>query len=113
MVHLKDTEATLAAVMRSERFPGLLAHALLAILVLSILALEWSDHALGDTARVWEGRPDVTEVGHEAKTIEGDEVEEAFHCQWNPLDELLVDQRLLVPVENVGSIPNVLSVHDQ
>ena len=55
----------------------------------------------------------MTEVGHEAKTIEGDEVEEALHCQWDPLNELLVDQSLLVPVKNVRSIPNVLSVHDQ
>ena len=112
MVHLEDAKATLAAVMRSYWLPGLLPSAFHAIFVLFVLACERCDHTFGDTARVSEGGPDVTQVCHHTEPIKRDEVEETLHCEWDALNELLVNERLLVPVENVSSITNVLPIHD-
>ena len=49
----------------------------------------------------------------EAKPIEDDTVEEAKHGQRNALYELVIDERLIVPVENVAAVPDVLPVKDQ
>ena len=110
MVHLEDAKATLAAVMCSHWFPRLLPRTLNAILVLSVLARKRCDHAFGYASRVRKGRPDVTQVRHQAKPIERNKVEEALHCERDPLNELLVDERLLVPIENVRSVSNVLAI---
>ena len=50
----------------------------------------------------------MTEVGKEAKAIEGNEIEQAFKGQWNSLDKLLVNIWLTVPIENIGPVRYVL-----
>ena len=49
----------------------------------------------------------------EAKAIEDGAVEESQHGQRNALDELVIDETFIVPVENVAAIPDVLPVKDQ
>ena len=113
MVHLENTEATLTTVMRSHWFPRFLPYALLTVLILAVLALKRSHHALRYPTRVRKRRPQVTQVRHQAKAIECDKIEETFHGQRDALNELLVDECLFVPVENVGAITYVLPVDYQ
>ena len=91
MVHLKDTEATFTAMMRSLRLPGLLTNALFAILVLTVLALKRSNHALRNPTRVRKCSSQMTKVRHQAKAIECDKIEETLHCKRYALNKLLVD----------------------
>ena len=113
MVHLENTEATLTAVVRSHGFPRFLPYALLTVLILTVLALKRSHHAFRYATRVRKRRPQMTQVRHQAKAIECDKIEETFHGQRDALDELLVDERLLMPVEDVGAIAYVLPVDYQ
>lgn len=112
MVHFENTKSALTAVVSPRRLPRLLSNALGAVLDLVVLALERRSETLRDAARVREGSPQVADVGKEAEAIEDESVEAALHCQRDPLNELLVNHFLLVPVENVRSVTNVLSIHD-
>ena len=113
VVHLEYAEAALAAVVRPRRFPRLAPRALLAILHLHEFALERRCHTIWDAAGVGEGRPQVRGVRKEAEAVEDEEVKEALARERDPLDELLLYERLSVPVENVCTVPDVLAVHDQ
>ena len=88
MVHLKDTEATLAAVMRTHRLPCLFANALLTVLILKELALEWRSQSFLNATWVRKGSPQVADISHSTEAIEGDEVEKTFHSQRDPRHEL-------------------------
>ena len=55
----------------------------------------------------------MTQHGCKAKAIESDKVEKAFCGQWNALNKLLIDQRLLMPIEYIAAITNVLPIKDQ
>ena len=110
MIHLEDAEAAFTAVMCSRWLPRLLASTFLTVLILSIFTLERSDHALRNSARVSKCCSKMAQVSHQAKSIECEKVEESSHSQWDPLDKLLVYQRLFVPVKYVRSIANILSI---
>ena len=112
MVHFENTKSALTAVVSPCRLPRLFSNALGAVLDLIVLALERRSETLRDTAWVREGSPQVADIGEEAEAIEDESVEASLHCQGDPLDELLVNHFLLVPVKNVRSVPNVLSIHD-
>jgi hypothetical protein len=55
----------------------------------------------------------VADIGHEAKAVENGTVDESFESEWDSLDPLLVHILFQMPVENVASVRNVLTVHDQ
>eukprot|EP00353_Schmidingerella_taraikaensis_P007241 CAMPEP_0185583266 /NCGR_PEP_ID=MMETSP0434-20130131/21414_1 /TAXON_ID=626734 ORGANISM="Favella taraikaensis, Strain Fe Narragansett Bay" /NCGR_SAMPLE_ID=MMETSP0434 /ASSEMBLY_ACC=CAM_ASM_000379 /LENGTH=124 /DNA_ID=CAMNT_0028202293 /DNA_START=874 /DNA_END=1248 /DNA_ORIENTATION=- len=113
VVHFEHAETALAAVVRAHRFPRLFPRALLAVLHFHVLALERRRHALRDPAWVRKCRPDVADIGHEAKAVENGTVDESFESEWDSLDPLLVHILFQMPVENVASVRNVLTVHDQ
>ena len=113
MIHFKDAEAAFSAVMRSYWLPRLKADALLAIFVRFVFTLERGDHSFRNSAWVSESCSEMTHVSHKAKPIECHEVEETFHSQWDSLYELLIDQRLFVPVKYVSSIADVLSIDNK
>ena len=52
-------------------------------------------------------------VGQKAETIENEGVEEALHCERDSLNKLLINYLLQVPVEDVGSISNVLAIDNE
>ena len=108
MVHFEHAESALTAMVSSLRFPCLFSSAFFAIFHIHVLTLERWCHSFYDSARVCECRAQMTEVGKEAKAIEGNEIEQAFKGQWNSLDKLLVNIWLTVPIENIGPVRYVL-----
>ena len=113
MVHLEDAEIALAAVMGSRWLPGLLAQASVTVLKFDELTLERWCHSFRYTARVRNRGSQMWYHCQEAKAIEDSTVEEAQHGQRNALDELVIDEPFVVPVENVAAVPDVLPVKDQ
>ena len=113
MVHLEDTEVALAAVMGPWWLPGFLTQASVTIFQLDELTLERWCHSFGYTAWVRYRGSEMGQDCHKAKAIEDSTVEEAKHGQRNALDELVIDERLIVPVENVAAVPDVLPIKDQ
>ena len=72
VVHFKNAETTLTAVMSSHRLPRLFAQALLTILHLHVLALKRRSHALGDATRVCKSCTDVADIGHQTEAVESE-----------------------------------------
>ena len=113
MVHFEHAEVALAAMVCPGWLPSLLAIALLAILDLHVLTLKGWLQTFRNTSRVCKCCPKMADNGTDAQAIKSDEVKEPFHCERDPLDELLIDQSLFMPVEYIGAIANVLSIDDQ
>ena len=113
MVHFKHTEVALAAMVRTGRLPSFLPIALLAILDLHVLTLKGWLQTFRNTSRVCKCCPKMADNGTDAQAIKSDEVKEPFHCERDPLDELLIDQSLFMPVEYIGAIANVLTIENQ
>ena len=113
MVHLEDAEITLAAVVSPRWLPGLLAQAFVTVLKLDKLALERWCHSFRYAARVCHRGSQMGNDSQEAEAIEEGAVEESQHGQRNALDELVIDETFIVPVENVAAVPNVLPIKDQ
>lgn len=80
MVHFKDTETTLTAVVGPGRLPSFFTKALGAVFNLIVLALEGRSEAFRDATWVRKGSPQVAHIGHEAEAIESNSPEEAFKC---------------------------------
>lgn len=113
VVHLKDTKTALSAVVGPRWLPRFFANALGAVFNFIVLALERWSHALRDASWVCEGGPKMADIRHKAEAIESDGPEEASKRQRDSLDELLVDSLLQMPVEDIGSIADVLAINDQ
>lgn len=80
MVHFKDAETTLTAVVGPGRLPSFFTKALGAVFNLIVLALEGRSEAFRDATWVRKGSPQVAHIGHEAEAIESNSPEEAFKC---------------------------------
>ena len=113
MVHFKHTEVALAAMVRTGRLPSFLPIALLAILDLHVLTLKGWLKTFRNASWVCKSRPKMADNSADTQAIKCDEVKETLHCQRDPLDELLIDQSLFMPVEYIGAIANVLTIENQ
>jgi len=83
VVHAKNTETALRAVMCSGWLPISSFFALFAVFYFHFIALKWSLHACWNSARVCKASSNVTNVTKNAQRIEGDEVKKATAAQRN------------------------------
>ena len=72
VVHFKNAETTLAAVVGSHRLPRLFAQALLTVFHFHMLALKRRSHTLGDATRIGKSCTDVADIGHQTEAVESE-----------------------------------------
>ena len=114
VVQFKDVEVTLLAVVGSERFPSFLRTLdLLTGLHFKQLALELSFESFRDATRVWKACFQVADHCHKAQAIEYEEVDEAAPFKGNTLNELVVDEIGLIPVEDASPITDILTIPNE
>ncbi len=113
VVHLKDADAALSAMVRADRLPGLLVFALFAIFGHVALRDVGRLKAFGNSARVLERCSYVRSYCKRTKRVECCEIPNAPASKGNPLDELLLQIGRVVPVKDVKLVGAEAPKHDQ
>jgi len=113
VVHLVNTEATLAAVVSPLWFPSLFALALRTALYLHVLGLERRLHAFTDASWISKRGPQMANDGHETRAVEAEKVKEAFVSEWDALEKLQVQEARVVPVKDKRSVRHEHAVENE